>query len=251
MQESPASPEPRRQPLNISAVIFDYGLVLARCPTMEEFGLMAKMFSVPYERFYELWENSRNPYDRGDITAEEYWYRLAAETNTVLDSEGVETLRKIEVEIWVHLDTQMLAWTEKLQAAGVKTAVLSNMPLDLADYVRKNFRWLDHFAFKTLSAEVRSIKPEPAIYEHTLRGLGIAAEQALFIDDRKRNIEAARKLGIHGILYQSLPQLKAELVKIGFGVLPDVAETASSKRDSASESTKQSPKQQREIKFQL
>jgi putative hydrolase of the HAD superfamily len=249
MHESPASPEPRKQPLNITAVIFDYGLVLARCPTMEEFGLMAKMFNVPYERFYELWETSRNPYDRGDITAEEYWHRLAAQTNASLTPEQIETLRKIEVEIWVHLDPQMLAWAEQLHAAGVKTAVLSNMPLDLAAYARKNFRWLDHFAFKTLSAEVRSIKPEPAIYEHTLRGLGVAAEQALFIDDRERNIEAARKLGIRGIQYESLAQLKGELVKLGFPVLPDVAETPSPAERSASESAKQTREQ--EIKFQL
>lgn len=249
MHESTASPEPRNQPVNIAAVIFDYGLVLARCPTMEEFGLMAKMFNVPYEHFYELWENSRNPYDRGDITAEEYWHSLASQTNTSLEPEQIETLRKIEVEIWVHLDPQMLAWTEQLHAAGVKTAILSNMPLDLAEYVRKNFRWLDQFAFKTLSAEVRSIKPEPAIYEHTLRGLGVVANQALFIDDRERNIKAARKLGIRGILYESPAQLRVELMKMGFPVLPHVAETSSTAESSASEGSKQSPDQ--EIKFQL
>ena len=248
MQESPASPAPRNEPLNIAAVIFDYGLVLARCPTIEEFGLMAKMFNVPYEGFYELWENSRNPYDRGDITADEYWHGLASQTNTSLDREQIETLRKIEIEIWVHLDPQMLAWTEKLRDAGMKTAILSNMPLDLAEYVRKNFRWLDHFAFKTLSAEVRTIKPEPAIYEHTLRGLGVAADQALFIDDRERNIEAARRLGIHGILYESLAQLKGELVKMDFPVLPDVTET-SSQVSSVAERAQQSREQ--EIKFQL
>jgi len=173
---------------------------------------------------------------------------LGKQTNTSLDREQIETLRKIEIEIWVHLDPQMLAWTEKLRDAGMKTAILSNMPLDLAEYVRKNFRWLDHFAFKTLSAEVRTIKPEPAIYEHTLRGLGVAADQALFIDDRERNIEAARKLGIHGILYESLAQLKGELVKMDFPVLPDVTET-SSQVSSVAERAQQSREQ--EIKFQL
>ncbi len=249
MDGSTAPREPRKQPLKISAIIFDYGLVLARCPTMQEFGLMAKMFNVPYERFYELWENSRNPYDRGDITAEEYWHSLAARTNTSLDRGQIESLRKIEIEIWIHLDPRMLAWTEQLYAAGLKTAILSNMPLDLAEYVRKNFRWLDRFAFKALSAEVRLIKPEPAIYEHTLHGLGVAAEQALFIDDRERNIEAARKLGIHGILYESFAQLKGDLGKMGFPVLPDVAETSSPADDSAAGKAKPSPEQ--EIKFQL
>jgi hypothetical protein len=56
----------------ITAVILDNGQVLARCPTAEEFGRMAKMFNVSFELFYELWEVSRGPYDRGDLTAEEY-----------------------------------------------------------------------------------------------------------------------------------------------------------------------------------
>ena len=47
---------------------------------------------------------------------------------------------------------------------------------------------MEKFSFKTLSAEVGMIKPDPAIYEHTLRGLGVSAAEALFIDDREINI---------------------------------------------------------------
>ena len=63
---------------NISAVILDYGQVLVRCPTPEEFGRMAEMFNVRFELFFELWEASRGPYDRGDLTAEEYWLQLGS-----------------------------------------------------------------------------------------------------------------------------------------------------------------------------
>jgi hypothetical protein len=61
----------------IKAVILDYGQVLARRPTAEEFGRMAEMFNVSFDLFYERWEASRGPYDRGDFTAEEYWLKLA------------------------------------------------------------------------------------------------------------------------------------------------------------------------------
>ena len=33
----------------INAVILDYGQVLARCPTVEEFGRMAEMFNVSFD----------------------------------------------------------------------------------------------------------------------------------------------------------------------------------------------------------
>ncbi len=236
----------RRSLSNIRAVILDYGLVLVRCPTAEEFARMAKMFNVPFERFYELWDTSRSTYDRGDVTAEEYWLQLAAQTNTSLDSAQIEILRQAEVESWTHPYPEMVDWLRQLHASGIKTGLLSNMPLDLAAYVRKNVQWMEYFTFKTLSAEIQVIKPDPAIYEHTLRGLGVTAADALFVDDREINISAAQALGIRAIQFQSVVQLKEDLQALGFPILPTVAKSSSAVSDAASD---MAPKQ--EIKFQL
>jgi putative hydrolase of the HAD superfamily len=210
----------------IKAVILDYGQVLARRPTAEEFGRMAEMFNVSFDLFYERWEASRGPYDRGDFTAEEYWLKLAAETDTSLDGRQIEILRKVEVEVWAHLDPGMLDWVSQLYAAGIKTGLLSNMPWDLVKHVRTNSSWMDNFTFKTLSAEVKLIKPDAAIYEHTLRGLGVSAEEALFVDDRENNIRAARALGMHAIQFQSIAELKDDLKALGFPILPAVRESS-------------------------
>jgi putative hydrolase of the HAD superfamily len=204
----------------INAVILDYGLVLVSSPTAEEFGRMAEMFNLSVDSFYDLWEASRGPYDRGDFSAEEYWLKLAVQTNTALDPKQIEILREIEVEIWAHPIPGMLDWLGQLHAAGIKTGLLSNMPWDLANYVRANFEWLEKFSFKALSAEVGMIKPDAAIYEHTLRGLGVSAEEALFIDDREPNVRAARALGMRAIQFRSIEQLKRELEVMGFPVLP-------------------------------
>jgi putative hydrolase of the HAD superfamily len=220
MQNSPLSIQYGDGFSRISAVILDYGQVLVRRPTDEEFGRMAKMFNVSSQSFYQLWESSRGPYDRRDLTPEEYWLGLAAQTNTSLDGEQIETLRKVEIEIWCHPYPAMLDWVSQLRAGGIKTAVLSNMPWDLATHVRANFKWMKNFSFQTLSAEVRLIKPDPAIYEHTLRGLGVAAEESLFLDDREGNIRAARALGMHAIQFHSVAQLKRDLAASGFPILP-------------------------------
>jgi putative hydrolase of the HAD superfamily len=232
---------------NITAIILDYGKVLVRSPTTQEFGRMAEMFDVSFESFYQLWEESRGPYDRGDFTAEEYWLKLAAQTNTSLDGGQIELLRQAEVEIWAHTTPDMLGWVNQLQAAKIKTALLSNMPWDLVKYVRANFHWMENFSFKTFSAEVRIIKPDPAIYEHTLRGLGVPAAEALFLDDREINVEAARSLGIRSIQFQSTAQLKKELEALGFPILPAAAE--SSEVSDAAASRPETAGQ--EIKFQL
>src|SRR6266849_4660176 len=191
MRNSPVSTE-QRGSLKITGVILDYGQVLAYSATHEDFGRMAKIFNVSFEVFRTLWETTRDTYDRGDLTPQEYWLKLAAQSNTSLDRGQIERLRKIEIEIWAHLDPGMLNWVSQLRAAGVKTGLLSNMPTDLVSYLRANCDWMENFDFKTFSSDVKLIKPDPAIYKHTLRGLGISAQEALFVDDREVNIRAAR-----------------------------------------------------------
>lgn len=236
---------------NIKAVILDYGQVLVRCPTVSEFGRMAEMFNVPFESFYKLWEGTRDVYDRGDLTAEQYWMLLASRTTSTLAPKQIEILRQVEVEIWAHAHPDMLDWLSRLHAARIRTGLLSNMPLDLMRYVLANFQWMENFDFKTFSADVRLIKPDPAIFEHTLRGLGVAAAEALFVDDRQTNIKAAESLGIRGILFRSVPQLKDDLQALGFSVLPVLAEPLPPISDRASPASGRREQSSEEIKFQL
>jgi len=220
MQEGSLSAERPHASPHIKAVILDYGQVLARCPTPEEFGRMAEMFNLGLDTFLELWEGSRGPYDRGDLTGEQYWLSMAAQTNTSLTSKQIEILREIEVEIWAHPNPGMFEWVSELRAAGIKTGLLSNMPWDLVNHVRKNCPWMENFTGKTLSAEVRLIKPDAAIYEHALREVGASASETLFVDDREPNVRAARELGMRTIQFQSIAQLKDDLEALGFPVLP-------------------------------
>jgi putative hydrolase of the HAD superfamily len=212
---------------HIQAVILDYGKVLARSPTPEEFGLMASKFDLSFEVFHKLWEAGRGPYDRGDLTAEEYWLNLAAQTHAALHHGEIDELRQIEVEIWCHLNSGMIDWVSQLRSAGIRTGLLSNMPGDLAAHLRTNCPCMENFTFKTFSAEVKLVKPDPAIYKHTLHGLGVSAAEALFVDDREPNVEAARELGIHSVQFQSIGQLSQDLKALAFPILPVAAESPS------------------------
>lgn len=49
----------------------------------------------------------------------------------------------------------------------------------------------------------------------TLEKTGSQPEETFFVDDNQENIEAAIKLGIHGILYTDPPNLKNQLKTLG------------------------------------
>jgi putative hydrolase of the HAD superfamily len=204
----------------IRAVIFDYGEVLCHRPPEEEFLRLAKVFGAEADSFPALWDKNRGAFDRGDITAEAYWMALAEDAGAVIDGEQLDQVCKWDVEMWSKPNLEMVRWLRRLRQGGIKTGLLSNIHPAMIAYLRENFDWLELFDFKTFSAEVRLIKPDPAIYEHTLRGLGVRAAEALFVDDREDNVLAARELGIHALQFRSVAELRRDLEAIGFPVLP-------------------------------
>jgi len=210
----------RLNKLDIKTVVLDYGEVLCYSPTEEHWERMANLFKVDAGVFRQLWGRNRIVYDRGGLSYEAYWAEIAEKTGTKLSPELLETLSPWDIEMWARINPTMVEWLERLHSSGIKTGLLSNMPFDMINYARQQFAWLKYFNHLTFSAEVRATKPDPAIYRHSLEGLGAAAAETLFLDDKEINVEGARTLGIHGFRFQSVAGLKDDLEKIGFPVLP-------------------------------
>ncbi len=101
-------------------------------------------------------------------------------------------------EVW---DEALVAFLRRLRGQA-KTAVVSNAwpgtrarlaeagKLDIADEI-------------VLSCEAGYAKPDPRIYQATLRGLEARPEDALFIDDTPGHVGAAQSLGMTGHLHTS------------------------------------------------
>jgi putative hydrolase of the HAD superfamily len=210
----------RSNPSKIKAVILDYGEVLCYPPSTEEMGRMAAPFGMDPVPFRKLWDRDRLRYDRGDLSPEAYWSGLTKDAGTQLTPEQIGQLRQWDLEMWGHDNPTMVEWLRQMHMSGVKTGLLSNMPHEMVRYVRQKFAWLDQFNHLTFSAEVSLIKPEAAIYEHSLRGVGVAASEALFLDDKEPNVQGARAVGIRAIRFLSVKQLSGELKELGFPILP-------------------------------
>jgi len=208
----------------IKAVILDYGEVISILPSFEKMASMAAVLGVQSELFRTLYPTERAPYDRGDLTAETYWLKFADCMHVRLDSTQIEQLRELDVEMWSTVNPQMIRWLERLSEAGLKTALLSNMISDMAVHARQTFRWLSKLTYHVLSCEVRLIKPDKAIYERCLEGLQVTPSEALFVDDKEINVQAARALGITSIQFQSVGQLRDELAALPFAILPSLSE---------------------------
>jgi len=58
---------------------------------------------------------------------------------------------------------------------------------------------------------VRILKPEKEIYEMIINRYHLEANETLFIDDMKENVNAAVELGLKGIILKDPKDLKEEL----------------------------------------
>lgn len=204
----------------IRAVIFDFGEVLCEPPDPVILARMAEVFRATPEKFVELYHASRPPYDRGDVAPEEYWKNFTEREGVKADAALREQLRQWDLQMWSRIRGDMVEWSQALIDAGYRTSILSNMQHDMIAHVRRSFPWIHKFHYQIFSAEVRSAKPDPLIYEKCLECLAVGPDETLFVDDREVNLAAARKQGIVGVQVQSVEQLRDELKEIGFPVLP-------------------------------
>src|SRR5262249_41795984 len=211
----------------IKAVILDYGEVLCHGPAPHYIQSMADVFKLSPQAFRAIYDRHRLPYDRGDYSPQVYWSKFEEETDAKLSLAQLRQLRDWDVEMWSDVDLAMLVWVDTLRAHKLKIALLSNMHADMARHFRHRFDWVNKFDTAVLSAEIRSVKPEPGIYLRTVEALGVRPEAALFIDDRERNIRGANEVGIKAIRFESIEQLARELEKIGLHIPPPLVKETS------------------------
>jgi len=62
---------------------------------------------------------------------------------------------------------------------------------------------------------VGASKPDPVIYREALRACKVRAEEAVYVDDVPVYVEAAQRLGMTGIVFQSPEQLQSDLRDLG------------------------------------
>lgn len=101
-----------------------------------------------------------------------------------------------------------------VESPALKVVALTNWSAETFPIALKKFDFLQWFEGIVVSGEEMTRKPFPDIYQTTLKRFDLKPEQSLFIDDNKRNIEAAKALGIHCIHFSSPQQLEKELKKL-------------------------------------
>ena len=196
----------------IKAIIFDFGRVIsAQKPSSlfrsyeDELGLEPDTInSIMFDS--EAWQDALV----GRKTVEGFWYEIGPELglNSANEVDAFRHRYRADEEI-----NEGVLELIHLLHGNFKLAVLSNSPPGLTQWLA-DWNVLTFFDVVFCSGDEGIAKPDPKAFELTLKRLGLKPDEAVFIDDSREHVEAARRLELHGILFTTAEALEEELVRL-------------------------------------
>ena len=199
----------------LRAVIFDYGMVLTGPRDPESHAALLRITGLPLEKFEHFYWADRHAYDEGKFTGITFWQKLVSDAGLNFNPNQVEELSALDASMWTTENPAMLSWQQQLKQRGLLTAILSNMGDNVLASVEHTFNWLPRFDVLIWSYQWHMAKPDLAIYRLVLDKLGISPEEALFLDDKLLNVEAALALGMKAIQFTTIERLRKDLIAQG------------------------------------
>jgi putative hydrolase of the HAD superfamily len=203
----------------MQAVISDFGGVLTSS-LASAFLAVQDGLDVPLEAYGEAMAASAAEsggeiplfaLERGQITEGEFLGQLERGLATVLGRNV--SLHGFGERLIAALapNEELFAYYRGLHERGLRLALLTNNVREWEPLWRRKLPVDDIFETVVDSAFVGMRKPEPEIYALTLARLDVPAEACVFVDDLEINVDAARELGMHGIVYRDTAQAVAQL----------------------------------------
>ena len=149
--------------------------------------------------------------DRGTLSEPEAIERLAQRTG-IANGELAGLMEAVRQSLQPKADTLLLL--KDLSERQVPLYCLSNMPASTFAYLRGRYDFWGVFRGIVISGEIKMMKPEREIFDYLLRRYALSPSDTVFVDDHPPNIEAARMLGLHTVLFRDARQCRAELDRL-------------------------------------
>jgi HAD superfamily hydrolase (TIGR01509 family) len=193
----------------IRAAIFDFGLVISSPRPPGRFRAYERELGLGEGTINRIMFDSPAWQDAlcGRLTMTAYWQAVGPRLG-LTTPPAIDAFRRRYYNDEAA-NEEVLAIVRRLHG-DCRLAILSNHPPGLG-------RWLRDWGIDCLfdvvycSGDEGHVKPERVVYQTTLERLGVAAGEAVFIDDTPGHVAAARALGIAGIVFTGGQQLGQEL----------------------------------------
>jgi HAD superfamily hydrolase (TIGR01509 family) len=183
----------------IRGILFDFGNVLCRIDhsrlVLDLCSLSGKSPEEVGQRVEESSALSRD-YELGLMSSEDFLDRISALL-------GHHFERKAFIQAFNAFFTPVEETFQLIRRLKPRylLGLVSNTNAWHAEHTIRRCEVYPLFDAVSLSFEVKAFKPDPRLLEDALRKLGLHASECVFIDDLAMNVEGARRMGMHGLVY--------------------------------------------------
>jgi HAD superfamily hydrolase (TIGR01509 family) len=193
------------QPFSI--ILFDLGNVLVRIDYAAFLHTLKFDHQMTEAELYQLLEDDARAFELGKASAEEFFAGVNTKLGT---SYTFDQFRKAWVAIIAGAIPGSSELLERL-AGKYRLMMLSNTNELHFQRTVEMLPVLQRFERSFLSYEIGTLKPARAIYEYVLTHVDVPAGRIVFIDDLEKNVQAAKNVGMSGIVFRGVEPLTSEL----------------------------------------
>lgn len=172
--------------------VFDMGGVIKESFNLEKFYLNIGT-TIKFEDFKKYWDKNILVAEMGNITSNEFLYRILQYSSTITT---IEEAKEIYEECAGKLYDDAIKILYLIKSKGKKIYLLSNLKQIDFDYLKKKLD-INIFDDIFLSYELGCMKNDTKIFQILIDKLGTNSNNIYFFDDKKENISNARKMGIN------------------------------------------------------
>lgn len=126
----------------------------------------------------------------------------------------IDALDKHYTDVFTQEVPGMYDLLTELKQNGYRLLGLSNWGQKVYEVIDKFSRIFSLIDDSLISWQVHHIKPHKDIYFDFLRKFSLPAGQCVFIDDKPENIDTAREVGMQGVVFHDVGQLREELRRL-------------------------------------
>ncbi len=103
---------------------------------------------------------------------------------------------------------EVIEYYKSLKRKGYKIFLCSNITKDTYNYVKDNFEIIQIADGGVFSCFENISKPNSEIYYRLIEKYNLEIEKSILIDDTKRNVMSANDIGLRGILFNNIEDIK-------------------------------------------
>ena len=155
----------------------------------------------------QKWKDCLN----GFITNSELIEYLIKE-NLKYKNEIEQILSKNNLKYMLSQKQEMIEYYKFLKQKEYKIYLCSNITEDTYNYIKDSFEIIQVADGGVFSCFENISKPNVEIYQKLIEKYNLDIEKSILIDDTKRNITSANDIGLKGILFNNIEDIK-EILK--------------------------------------